>query len=213
MYFLGIETSCDETAAAVFTEELQVLSSVVASQNDLHARFHGVVPEIAARAHLRNLLPVIDQALRQANVTLADIGCVAVHNTPGLVGALLVGVSAAKMLALAQRVPLIAVNHIASHIYACRLAAGREIFTIRDLTKEFAVSARTLRFYEEKGLLAPRRNGEQRLYSRRDRARLRYVLMGKRVGFSLEEVREMLDLYDLGDGRRTQLQVALAKFQ
>src|SRR5262249_53325259 len=94
-----------------------------------------------------------------------------------------------------------------------RGAVGREVFTIRDLTKGFAVSARTLRFYEEKGLLAARRNGEQRLYSRRDRARLRYVLMGKRVGFSLEEVREMLDLYDLGDGRRTQLQVALAKFQ
>ena len=94
-----------------------------------------------------------------------------------------------------------------------RGAAGRDVFTIRDLTKEFEVSARTLRFYEEKGLLAPRRSGEKRLYSRRDRARLRYVLMGKRVGFSLEEVREMLDLYDLGDGQRTQLQVALAKFQ
>jgi len=94
-----------------------------------------------------------------------------------------------------------------------RGAAGREVFTIRDLTKEFDVSARTLRFYEEKGLLAPRRNGEKRLYGRRDRARLRYVLMGKRVGFSLEEVREMLDLYDLGDGRRKQLHVALAKFQ
>src|SRR5262249_61042981 len=83
----------------------------------------------------------------------------------------------------------------------------------RGLSKEFAVSARTLRLYEEKGLLAPRRNGEKRLYGRRDRARLRYVLMGRRVGFSLDEVREMLDLYDLGDGRRTQLQVALAKFQ
>jgi len=94
-----------------------------------------------------------------------------------------------------------------------RGAAGRDVFTIRGLTKEFAVSARTLRFYEEKGLLDPRRNGEQRLYGRRDRARLRYVLMGKSVGFSLEEVREMLDLYDLGDGQRTQLQVALAKFQ
>jgi tRNA N6-adenosine threonylcarbamoyltransferase len=126
--FLALETSCDETAAAVFTDEPRALSSVVASQTDLHARFHGVVPEIAARAHLRNLLPVVDQALRQANVTLADIGCIAVHNTPGLVGALLVGVSAAKMLAVARRVPLIAVNHIASHIYACRLAAGRDIF-------------------------------------------------------------------------------------
>ena len=128
MLFLALETSCDETAAAVFTDEPRVLSNVVASQTDLHARFGGVVPEIAARAHLRNLLPVVDQALRQANVTLADIGCIAVHNTPGLVGALLVGVSAAKMLAVARQVPLIAVNHIASHIYACRLEAGRDIF-------------------------------------------------------------------------------------
>jgi DNA-binding transcriptional MerR regulator len=87
-----------------------------------------------------------------------------------------------------------------------------ETFTIRDLTKEFAVSARTLRFYEEKGLVDPARRGEQRLYSRRDRARLAYVLAGKAVGFSLEEVREMLDLYDLGDGQVTQLKVALAKF-
>ena len=88
----------------------------------------------------------------------------------------------------------------------------RDIFTIRDLAKEFAVSARTLRFYEEKGLLDPTRRGEQRLYTRRDRARLAYVLAGKTVGFSLEEVREMLDLYDLGDGGVTQLKVALAKF-
>ena len=89
---------------------------------------------------------------------------------------------------------------------------GRDVFTIRDLSKEFDVSARTLRFYEEKGLLEPARRGEQRLYSRRDRARLAYVLAGKTVGFSLEEVREMLDLYDLGDGQVTQLKVALAKF-
>jgi DNA-binding transcriptional MerR regulator len=90
--------------------------------------------------------------------------------------------------------------------------AGRDVFTIRDLSKEFSVSARTLRFYEEKGLLDPARRGEQRLYSRRDRARLAYVLAGKQVGFSLEEVREMLDLYDLGDGQVTQLKVALSKF-
>src|SRR5580658_5612023 len=128
MNFLGIETSCDETAAAIFTDQLLVLSSVVASQTDLHARFGGVVPEIASRAHLRNLLPVIDQALARAGVTLKGIGCIAVHNTPGLVGALLIGVSAAKMLALSLQVPLIAVNHIQSHIFACRLAAGRDIF-------------------------------------------------------------------------------------
>src|SRR5215472_10686515 len=128
MYFLAIETSCDETAAAIFTDEPRVLANVIASQTDLHARFGGVVPEVAARAHLQRLLPVIDEALRKAGVTLQQIGCVAVHNTPGLVGALLVGVSAAKMLAVALGVPLIAVNHIAAHIYACRIAAGREIF-------------------------------------------------------------------------------------
>src|SRR6516225_2415685 len=122
MYFLAIETSCDETAAAVFTDEPKILANVIASQTDLHARFGGVVPEVAARAHLQRLLPVIDEALRQAGVSLKDIGCIAVHNTPGLVGALLVGVSAAKMLAVALDVPLIAVNHIESHIYACRFA-------------------------------------------------------------------------------------------
>src|SRR5947209_14747230 len=128
MYFLGLETSCDETAAAVFTEEPRVLASVVASQTDLHARFGGVVPEVAARAHLQRLLPVIDEALRQSGVTLDRVGCVAVHHTPGLVGALLVGVSAAKMLALALGVPLVGVNHVVGHVYACRLAAGRDIF-------------------------------------------------------------------------------------
>ena len=90
---------------------------------------------------------------------------------------------------------------------------GPDAFAIGDLRREFGVSARTLRFYEEKGLLSPRRNGQERLYSRRDRARLRYVLLGKRVGFSLEEVREMLDLYDLGDGQKTQLRVALTRFE
>src|ERR1700757_4415329 len=128
MYILPIETSCDETAAAVFTDEPRVLANVVASQTDLHARFGGVVPEVAARAHLQRLLPVIEEALRQASVRLDQIGCVAVHHTPGLVGALLVGVSCAKMLALTLDVPLIGVNHIEAHIYACRLAAGRDIF-------------------------------------------------------------------------------------
>src|SRR5580704_6041440 len=128
VHFLALETSCDETAAAVFTEDLVILASVIASQTDLHSRYGGVVPEVAARAHLQRLLPVIDEALRQAGVRLDEIGCLAVHHTPGLVGALLVGVSAAKMLSVALGVPLIGVNHIESHIYACRLAAGRDIF-------------------------------------------------------------------------------------
>jgi N6-L-threonylcarbamoyladenine synthase len=128
MLFLALETSCDETSAAVFTDEPLILSNVVASQTELHTPFGGVVPEIAARAHLQNILPVVDEALKRASVTLKDVGCVAVHNTPGLVGALLIGISFAKMLALALDVPLIAVNHVASHIYACRLAAEGDIF-------------------------------------------------------------------------------------
>jgi DNA-binding transcriptional MerR regulator len=88
-----------------------------------------------------------------------------------------------------------------------------EVFTIRDLGREFGVTARTLRFYEEKGLLSPQRDGQDRLYGRRDRARLKYVLMGKCVGFSLDEIREMLDLYDLGDRQETQLKSAQGKFQ
>src|SRR5437660_12876490 len=128
MFFLSIETSCDETAAAVFTDEPRVLANVIASQTELHTPFGGVVPEVAARAHLQRLIPVIDEALRQAGVTLQQINAVAVHHTPGLVGALLVGVTAAKMLALALEVPLISANHIEAHVYACRLAAGRDIF-------------------------------------------------------------------------------------
>lgn len=89
----------------------------------------------------------------------------------------------------------------------------KDRFSIHDLVEEFDVTSRTLRFYEEKGLLNPTRRGQDRIYSRRDRARLKLVLMGKSVGFSLEDVRAMLDLYDLGDGQATQLRVALERFE
>jgi N6-L-threonylcarbamoyladenine synthase len=128
MNFLAIETSCDETAVAIFTDDLRILANVVASQTDLHARFGGVVPEVAARSHLQRLLPTLDEALTQAKLKLADIGAIVVMNSPGLVGALLVGVSAAKMLALTLDVPLLAANHIEAHIFAARIAAGRDIF-------------------------------------------------------------------------------------
>jgi len=120
MNILTIETTCDETAAAVVTDQLQVLSSVVASQDALHERFGGVVPEIASRAHVERILPVIDEALRKANLTLGQLDAVAVANTPGLAGSLLVGLTAAKSLALACNLPLVAVNHLQAHIYACR---------------------------------------------------------------------------------------------
>jgi N6-L-threonylcarbamoyladenine synthase len=125
---LTIETTCDETAAAVVSDRLEVLGSAVASQDALHERFRGVVPEIASRAHVERILPVIDEALQKARVKLTDIGAVAVANTPGLAGSLLVGVSAAKALAVALDIPLIAVNHVQAHIYACRLAYGESVF-------------------------------------------------------------------------------------
>lgn len=89
---------------------------------------------------------------------------------------------------------------------------SKDVFSIGDLAREFGVTHRALRFYEDKGLISPRRRGQNRLYSRRDRARLKLVLMGKRVGFSLGEIREMLDLYDLKDGQVTQMRVALSRF-
>jgi len=127
-HLLAIETTCDETAAAVIRDDLQVLSSVVASQEELHRRFAGVVPEIAARAHVERLLPVIDEALRRAALQPAQIDLIAVARTPGLAGSLLVGVAAAKALAVALDRPLVALNHLHAHIYACRLAATKEIF-------------------------------------------------------------------------------------
>src|SRR5688572_25032875 len=128
MRLLTLETTCDETAAAVVTNDLNVLSSVVASQDQLHRRFAGVVPEIAARAHVERILPVIDEALTRAKTKLADLGAIAVANTPGLAGSLLVGLVAAKTLCAATGKPLVAINHLHAHIYACRMAARREVF-------------------------------------------------------------------------------------
>lgn len=121
---LGIETSCDETAAAVVADGRLVRSNVVASQVDLHAKYGGVVPEIASRAHIERLDAIIQEALALANVTRDDIDAVAVTNRPGLVGALIIGVTAAKMLAWAWQKPLVAVDHIRAHAYSA--AIGRE---------------------------------------------------------------------------------------
>jgi N6-L-threonylcarbamoyladenine synthase len=128
MKILTIETTCDETAAAVVTDELKVLSSVVASQDELHRRFAGVVPEIAARAHVERILPTIDEALSRAGTKLEELDAIAVANTPGLAGSLLVGLVAAKTLCVAAGKPLVAINHLHAHIYACRMAASREVF-------------------------------------------------------------------------------------
>jgi N6-L-threonylcarbamoyladenine synthase len=118
---LGIESSCDETAAAVVERGARTLSSVVASQIATHLRFGGVVPELASREHLRAIVPVVRAALAEAQVTLADLDAIAVTSGPGLAGALLVGITYAKALAFAQGLPLIAVNHLEGHIHAVLL--------------------------------------------------------------------------------------------
>ena len=119
---LGIETSCDETSAAVLRGTRKLLSCVTATQIPIHQKYGGVVPEIASRNHILSILPVVEQALEEANVRLADIDQIAVTYGPGLVGALLVGVSAAKSLAFSLGVPLIGVNHLEGHIFANFLA-------------------------------------------------------------------------------------------
>jgi N6-L-threonylcarbamoyladenine synthase len=118
---LGIETSCDETAAAVVERGARTLSSAVASQIATHARYGGVVPELASREHLRAIVPVVRAALTQAHITLADLDAIAVTSGPGLAGALLVGITYAKALAFANNLPLIAVNHLEGHIHAVLL--------------------------------------------------------------------------------------------
>lgn len=125
---LAIESSCDETSAAVVDRNRHVLSNVVASQFELHESFGGVVPEIASRAHVRNIIPVIDAALQEAECGLEEIDAIAVTSEPGLVGSLLVGMTAAKALALSRGIPFITVNHIDAHIYACGMAADKEAF-------------------------------------------------------------------------------------
>src|SRR5438874_68642 len=121
MIVLGIETSCDETAAAVLDGGRKVLGSVVASQDDVHAPYGGVVPELASRRHLEVIVPVIRQALAEAGMTLRDLDGIAVTQGPGLVGSLLVGVQAAKALAWVHGAPLCGVNHLEGHIYAAFL--------------------------------------------------------------------------------------------
>ncbi len=155
---LAIETSCDDTCAAVVTRDGEVRSNVVASQGLLHERYGGVVPEIAARRHLEALSPVVDDALERGGVTLKDVGTVAVTAGPGLIGALLVGLSSAKALAAARELPLVAVDHLHGHVtaatlapqrleapYLCLVASGGHTFVARvDEPARYRVLGRTL---------------------------------------------------------------------
>ncbi len=121
---LGIETSCDETAAAVVENGRALLSSVVASQVDIHAQYGGVFPEVASRQHIRTIYAIVDEALQRAHLGLSDIDAIAVTRGPGLAGSLVIGVNLAKGLAIAQNLPLIGVNHLEGHIYSAWLYPG-----------------------------------------------------------------------------------------
>lgn len=123
MHVLGIESSCDETAAAIVTDG-RVLSNIVATQHDVHERFGGVVPELASRRHIENIVPVISEALADAKITLKNVGGVAVTRAPGLLGSLLVGISAAKGIAFSSEIPLIGVNHLEGHLNAASMEFG-----------------------------------------------------------------------------------------
>lgn len=118
---LGIETSCDETAAAVLEDDRRIRSSVIASQDTLHAPYGGIVPELASRRHIETIWPVVQEALTRAGVTLAELDGIAVTKGPGLVGSLLVGLCFGKALAFARHIPLIGVNHLEGHLYAALL--------------------------------------------------------------------------------------------
>src|SRR5258708_20643470 len=120
---LGIESSCDETAAAVVADGREILSSVVASQIDIHRKYGGVVPELASREHLRRIVPVVREAMEQAKMRLQDVDAIGVTQGPGLVGSLLVGITYGKTLAESLRKPLVPVNHLEGHIHAVFLEA------------------------------------------------------------------------------------------
>lgn len=128
MPILTIESTCDETAAAVIAEDGAVLGDAVATQETLHEQFRGVVPEVAARAHVERILPVIDTALHRASTTPDQLSAIAVADRPGLAGSLLVGLVAAKTLAVAWQKPLVAINHLHAHLYACQLAASTTVY-------------------------------------------------------------------------------------
>lgn len=127
MRILAVESSCDDTAAAVLADGV-VRSSVIASQDDVHNRYGGVVPELASRAHMRNVVPVIEDALGRARLTLADIDGVAATYGPGLVGSLLVGLSTAKAIAFARRLPFVGVNHLEGHLLSVQIDGGQTPF-------------------------------------------------------------------------------------
>jgi N6-L-threonylcarbamoyladenine synthase len=178
---LGIESSCDETAASVVERGSRTLSSVVASQIATHARYGGVVPELASREHLRAIVPVVRGALAQADITLDDLDAIAVTSGPGLAGALLVGITYAKALAFAQGIPLIAINHLEGHIHAVLLherEAETQVLRLAALAQDDSAGGRS----EEPALALVVSGGHTHLYlCRPAHGAWTYKLIGRTV--------------------------------
>jgi N6-L-threonylcarbamoyladenine synthase len=201
---LGIESSCDETAAAVVEHGSRTLSSVVASQIATHARYGGVVPELASREHLRAIVPVVRAALAQANITLADLDAIAVTSGPGLAGALLVGITYAKALAFANNLPLIAVNHLEGHIHAVLLnerESAPQAISINCHPERSAAESKDLRFgpNPEPALALVVSGGHTHLYLVRPTASAwTYTLIGRTLddaaGEAYDKVAKLLGL-------------------
>ena len=133
MLILGIETTCDETSVAVVEDGYKILSNIIASQETLHSEFGGVVPEIACRAHMESIITVIDRAVSSAGISFSDIGAIAVANSPGLVGAILIGLTAAKSLAMSWDIPLISISHIQAHLYSVNLCNEKVSYPLTGL--------------------------------------------------------------------------------
>jgi N6-L-threonylcarbamoyladenine synthase len=177
---LGIESSCDETAAAIVEDEIHIRSSVIASQLDEHAKYGGVVPELASREHLRAVVPVVRAALSDANAGWSDINAIAVTIGPGLIGSLLVGITYAKALAFARRIPLIGINHIEGHIHAVILESRRAGNPVELPALALIVSGGHTHLYEISPEFTYRLLGK----TRDDAAGEAFDKVGKLLGFS-----------------------------
>lgn len=155
MLILGIDTSCDDTSAAVVEDGKRVVSNIVSSQQEIHAKYGGIVPELASRRHLEMIVPVVDEALQQAGVSLSDLGAVAVCHGPGLIGSLLVGCSFAKSVCYSRDIPLVAVNHLEGHVLSPFLADPLPTFPFLSLVVSGGHTslylARDFGVYEELG--------------------------------------------------------------
>jgi N6-L-threonylcarbamoyladenine synthase len=207
MKILGIESSCDETAAAVVEDGVCLLSSIVASQLDTHSKYGGVVPELASREHLRAIVPVVRQALDEAHTNLTDLSAIAVTAGPGLVGSLLVGVTYAKALSFAVGLPLIAVNHVEGHIYSVLMDSAAEREPILPPALALVASGGHTHLYEVCG------QGRYRLlgHTRDDAAGEAFDKVAKLLGFGYPGGPVIDRLAPFGDPRAVRFTLARMK--